>query len=144
MPDMPEPEIVVVEEGADTNKQPAGNPEDAEEIKPKPTPVITKKELPVPPPRIVTREGKIKRRFFRSLRAPSRYELLDEKGRTLNYLFSSDESPLQVADDEEPITFERLMNMLRNRKVILTGLEAVDPRWPSLPLLDVRTLKTVP
>ena len=144
MPDMPEPEIVVVEEGADTNKQPAGNPEDAEEIKPKPTPVITKKELPVPPPRIVTREGKIKRRFFRSPRAPSRYELLDEKGRTLNYLFSSDESPLQVADDEEPITFERLMNMLRNRKVILTGLEAVDPRWPSLPLLDVRTLKTVP
>lgn len=145
MPDVPEPEVVVVEEGADTNKPPAGNPEDAEEIKPDPAPVTTKKELPVPPPRIVTREGKIKRRFFRSPRAPSRYELLDEKGRTLNYLFSSDETPLKVADDEEePITFERLMNMLRNRKVILTGVEAVDPRWPSLPLLDVRTLKTVP
>ena len=145
MPDVPEPEVVVVEEGADTNKPPAGNPEDAEEIKPDPAPVTTKKELPVPPPRIVTREGKIKRRFFRSPRAPSRYELVDEKGRTLNYLFSSDETPLKVADDEEePITFERLMNMLRNRKVILTGVEAVDPRWPSLPLLDVRTLKTVP
>jgi len=145
MPDVPEPEVVVVEEGVDTNKSPAGNPEDAEEIKPDPAPVTTKKELPVPPPRIVTREGKIKRRFFRSPRAPSRYELVDEKGRTLNYLFSSDESPLKVADDEEePITFERLMNMLRNRKVILTGVEAVDPRWPSLPLLDVRTLKTVP
>ena len=134
-----------MEEGADTNKPPAGNPEDAEEIKPDPAPFTTKKELPVPPPRIVTREGKIKRRFFRSPRAPSRYELVDEKGRTLNYLFSSDETPLKVADDEEePITFERLMNMLRNRKVILTGVEAVDPRWPSLPLLDVRTLKTVP
>lgn len=145
MPDVPEPEVVVVEEGADTNKPPTGNPEDAEEIKPDPAPVTTKKELPVPPPRIVTREGKIKRRFFRSPRAPSRYELVDEKGRTLNYLFSSDETPLKVADDEEePITFERLMNMLRNRKVILTGVEAVDPRWPSLPLLDVRTLKTVP
>ena len=145
MPDVPEPEVVVVEEGADTNKPPAGNPEDAEEIKPDPAPVTTKKELPVPPPRIVTREGKSKRRFFRSPRAPSRYELVDEKGRTLNYLFSSDETPLKVADDEkEPITFERLMNMLRNRKVILTGVEAVDPRWPSLPLLDVRTLKTVP
>ena len=145
MPDVPEPEVVVVEEGANTNKPPAGNPEDAEEIKPDPAPVTTKKELPVPPPRIVTREGKIKRRFFRSPRAPSRYELVDEKGRTLNYLFSSDETPLKVADDEEePITFERLMNMLRNRKVILTGVEAVDPRWPSLPLLDVRTLKTVP
>ena len=145
MPDVPEPEVVVVEEGADTNKTPAGNPEDAEEIKPDPAPVTTKKELPVPPPRIVTREGKIKRRFFRSPRAPSRYELVDEKGRTLNYLFSSDETPLKVADDEEkPITFERLMNMLRNRNVILTGVEAVDPRWPSLPLLDVRTLKTVP
>jgi len=145
MPDVPEPEVVVVSEGTDTNKQPAGNPEDAEEIKLPPAPVTTNKELPVPPPRIVTREGKIKRRFFRSPRAPSRYELVDEKGRTLNYLFSSDESPLKVADDEEePITFERLMNMLRNRKVILTGVEAVDPRWPSLPLLDVRTLKTVP
>ena len=145
MPDVPEPEVVVVEEGADTNKPPTGNPEDAEEIKPDPAPVTTKKELPVPPPRIVTREGKIKRRFFRSPRAPSRYELVDGKGRTLNYLFSSDETPLKVADDEEePITFERLMNMLRNRKVILTGVEAVDPRWPSLPLLDVRTLKTVP
>ena len=145
MPDVPEPEVVVVEEGADTNKPPTGNPEDAEEIKPDPAPVTTKKELPVPPPRIVTREGKIKRRFFRSPRAPSRYELVDEKGRTLNYLFSSDETPLKVADDEEePITFERLMNMLRNRKVILTGVEAVDPRWPSLPLLDVHTLKTVP
>ena len=28
--------------------------------------------------------------------------------------------------------------------VVLTGVEAVDPRWPSLPLLDVLTLKTVP
>lgn len=92
MPDVPEPEVVVVEEGADTNKPPAGNPEDAEEIKPDPAPVTTKKKLPVPPPRIVTREGKIKRRFFRSPRAPSRYELVDEKGRTLNYLFSSDET----------------------------------------------------
>ena len=147
MPDVPEPDVVVVEEGGDTNssKQPTGNPEDAEEIKPEAPAVTTKKELPVPPPRVVTREGKIKRRFFRSPRAPSRYELVDEKGRTLNYLFSSDARPLTVADDdEEPITFERLMNMLRNRKVVLTGVEAVDPRWPSLPLLDVRTLKTVP
>ena len=137
----------MVEEGGDTNssKQPTGNPEDAEEIKPEASAVTKKKELPVPPPRVVTREGKIKRRFFRSPRAPSRYELVDEKGRTLNYLFSSDASPLTVADDDdEPITFERLMNMLRNRKVVLTGVEAVDPRWPSLPLLDVRTLKTVP
>ena len=49
-----------------------------------------------------------------------------------------------VDDEDDPITFERLMNMLRNRKVVLTGVEALDPRWPTLPLLDVRTLKTVP
>ena len=112
MPDVPEPEVVVVEEGGDTNssKQPTGNPEDAEEIKPEASAVTKKKELPVPPPRVVTREGKIKRRFFRSPRAPSRYELVDEKGRTLNYLFSSDASPLTVADDDdEPITFEQLL-----------------------------------
>ena len=147
MPDIPEPELVVVEEGtvSDNNKKPAANPEDVEEVKPESTAVVKKKELPVPPPRIVTREGKIKRRFFRSPKAPSRYELVDENGRTLNYLFSSEDGPLKVADDgDEPITFGRLMNMLRNRKVVLTGVEAVDPRWPSLPLLDVRTLKTIP
>ena len=147
MPDLPEPELVLVEEGADAdnNKKPAGNPEDVEETKPEMPSVTGKKELPVPPPRIVTREGKIKRRFFRSPKAPSRYELVDENGRTLNYLFSSEDGPLKAADDgDEPITFSRLMNMLRNRKVVLTGVEAVDPRWPALPLLDVRTLKTAP
>ena len=147
MPDLPEPELVLVEEGADAdnNKKPAGNPEDVEETKPEMPSVTSKKELPVPPPRIVTREGKIKRRFFRSPKAPSRYELVDENGRTLNYLFSSEDGPLKAADDgDEPITFSRLMNMLRNRKVVLTGVEAVDPRWPALPLLDVRTLKTAP
>jgi len=147
LPDMPEPELVVVEDGpdADNKKNPIGNPEDVEEPKPEVVPIAKKKELPVPPPRIVTRQGKIKRRFFRSPKAPSRYELVNENGRTLNYLFSSESGPLKVADDEDaPITFERLMNMLRNRKVVLTGVEAVDPRWPTLPLLDVRTLKTVP
>ena len=147
LPDMPEPELVVVEDGpdADNKKNPIGNPEDVEESKPEVVPIAKKKELPVPPPRIVTRQGKIKRRFFRSPKAPSRYELVNENGRTLNYLFSSESGPLKVADDEDaPITFERLMNMLRNRKVVLTGVEALDPRWPTLPLLDVRTLKTVP
>ena len=151
MPDPPEPEEVVVDaaEGtgtAETQQPPMGNPEDAEEAKPEPAPGVTETKLPVPPPRIVTREGKIKRRFFRSPKAPSRFELLDDNGRTINYLYSSDSGPLKTADDAdgEPITFERLMGMLRNRRVVLTGIEAVDPRWPALPLLDVRTLKTIP
>ena len=109
-------------------------------------PAVTDTKLPVPPPRIVTREGTIKRRFFRSPKAPSRFELLDDNVRTINYLYSSDSGPLKSAkgEDGEPITFTNLMGMLRNRRVILTGIEAVDPRWPSLPLLDVRTLKTLP
>ncbi len=151
MPDPPEPEVVVVDaaegtEASETQKPPMGNPEDAEEAKPEPAPAVTDTKLPVPPPRIVTREGKIKRRFFRSPKAPSRFELLDDNGRTINYLYSSDSGPLKTADggDGEPITFERLMSMLRNRRVVLTGIEAVDPRWPALPLLDVRTLKTIP
>ena len=151
LPEPPEPEVVVVveaggTEASDTQKLPMGNPEDAEAAKPETVPDVTDTKLPVPPPRIVTREGKIKRRIFRSPKAPSRFELLNENGRTINYLYSSDSGPLKVADGEdgEPITFERLMSMLRNRKVILTGIEAVDPRWPSLPLLDVRTLKTLP
>ena len=151
MPNPPEPEEVVVDaaEGtgtAETQQPPMGNPEDAEEAKPEPAPGVTETKLPVPPPRIVTREGKIKRRFFRSPKAPSRFELLDDNGRTINYLYSSDSGPLKTAEgaDGEPITFERLMGMLRNRRVVLTGIEAVDPRWPALPLLDVRTLKTIP
>ena len=150
LPEPPEPEVVVVEAGgteaSDTQKLPMGNPEDAEAAKPETVPDVTETKLPVPPPRIVTREGKIKRRIFRSPKAPSRFELLNENGRTINYLYSSDSGPLKTADGEdgEPITFERLMSMLRNRRVILTGIEAVDPRWPSLPLLDVRTLKTLP
>jgi len=148
MPEPPAPEVVVVDapESGDAQKLPMGNPEDAEEAKPEPAPAVTDTKLPVPPPRIVTREGTIKRRFFRSPKAPSRFELLDDNGRTINYLYSSDSGPLKSAkgEDGEPITFTNLMGMLRNRRVILTGIEAVDPRWPSLPLLDVRTLKTLP
>ena len=148
MPEPPAPEVVVVDapESGDAQKTPMGNPEDAEEAKPEPAPAVTDTKLPVPPPRIVTREGTIKRRFFRSPKAPSRFELLDDNGRTINYLYSSDSGPLKSAkgEDGEPITFTHLMGMLRNRRVILTGIEAVDPRWPSLPLLDVRTLKTLP
>ena len=151
LPEPPEPEVVVGAdaggtEASDTQKLPMGNPEDAEAAKPETVPDVTETKLPVPPPRIVTREGKIKRRIFRSPKAPSRFELLNENGRTINYLYSSDSGPLKAAagEDGEPITFERLMSMLRNRRVILTGIEAVDPRWPSLPLLDVRTLKTLP
>ncbi len=148
MPEPPAPEVVVVDapESGDAQKPPMGNPEDAEETKPEPAPAVTDTKLPVPPPRIVTREGTIKRRFFRSPKAPSRFELLDDNGRTINYLYSSDSGPLKSAkgEDGEPITFNHLMGMLRNRRVVLTGIEAVDPRWPSLPLLDVRTLKTLP
>ena len=148
MPEPPAPEVIVVDapESGDAQKPPMGNPEDAEEAKPEPAPAVTDTKLPVPPPRIVTREGTIKRRFFRSPKAPSRFELLDDNGRTINYLYSSDSGPLKSAkgEDGEPITFTNLMGMLRNRRVILTGIEAVDPRWPSLPLLDVRTLKTLP
>jgi uncharacterized protein YgiM (DUF1202 family) len=148
LPEPPEPEVVVVDgtDASDAQKLPMGNPEDAEAAKPETVPDVTDTKLPVPPPRIVTREGKIKRRFFRSPKAPSRFELLNDNGRPINYLYSSDSGPLKAAagEDGEPITFERLMSMLRNRRVILTGIEAVDPRWPSLPLLDVRTLKTLP
>ena len=148
MPEPPAPEVVLVDapESGDAQKPPMGNPEDAEETKPEPAPAVTDTKLPVPPPRIVTREGTIKRRFFRSPKAPSRFELLDDNGRTVNYLYSSDSGPLKSArgEDGEPITFNHLMGMLRTRRVVLTGIEAVDPRWPSLPLLDVRTLKTLP
>ena len=148
LPEPPEPEVVVVDstDASDAQKLPMGNPEDAEAAKPETVPDVTDTKLPVPPPRIVTREGKIKRRFFRSPKAPSRFELLNDNGRPINYIYSSDSGPLKAAagEDGEPITFERLMSMLRNRRVILTGIEAVDPRWPSLPLLDVRTLKTLP
>ena len=55
--------------------------------------------------------------------------MINDNGLTINYLYSSDSGPLKSAkgEDGEPITFKHLMSMLRNRRVILTGIEAVDP-----------------
>ncbi|MBL68651.1 MAG: hypothetical protein CMO74_09440 [Verrucomicrobiales bacterium] len=99
--------------------QPKDNSKPAEAAKP---------AEPKAPVRIVTREGYVQTNI--NLQAPSRFVLEHiESGKEINFLFL----------DHPKLSLE----ILRGRRVLLTGEEAVDPRWPNLPVLKVQTLKTL-
>lgn len=103
---------------------------------PEPAPVPAAPE-PVPGPaqeevlvkRIVTREGIVQRSV--SIQAPTYYvlESLDNH-KTINYLYS-------------PSTNILVKNFLLKR-IIVTGEESLDERWPNTPVLTVETLQAVP
>ncbi|GIT13001.1 MAG: hypothetical protein CM1200mP34_4070 [Verrucomicrobiales bacterium] len=98
---------------AETQQPPMGNPEDAEEAKPEPPPASPRQSCRCRRPHRHPR-GKIKRRFFRSPKAPSRFELLDDNGRTINYLYHPTPGRSRLPTvPTATITFERLMGMLR-------------------------------
>ncbi|HTG43509.1 MAG TPA: SH3 domain-containing protein [Verrucomicrobiae bacterium] len=88
-----------------------------------------KKAEPVPGKRIVRREGII--RATKSIQAPTWYELVhSETKRTIDYLH---EEKLGVNLKEH-----------KGQKVIVSGEEAVDPRWPNTPILELETLDIAP
>lgn len=81
------------------------------------------------PPRVITREGIVRRAY--NIQAPSDWELEDSAtGKTINYL--------QTSVTNIP------WKTLRGRLVVVTGEEAIDKRWPSTPLIKIETLKTLP
>ena len=103
---------------------------------PAPTPVPD--PVPVPPPapeedpfvkRVVTREGIVERSV--SIQAPSHFILqaLDTK-RAINYLFS-------------PATNVMLKDY-RGQRIVVTGEELLDERWPNTPVINVEKIETVP
>lgn len=90
-----------------------------------PAPPAAEGPLPV---RIVTREGMVVRSW--NIQSPSDYALKEVyTGRVINYLWTT----------QTNVPWEKLVG----RTVIVSGEEAVDPRWQATPVLRIETLKTL-
>ena len=83
---------------------------------------------------MVRRQGVVRKTL--SIQAPTYFELLgEESGRLVNYLH---------LDDSALTKLETTVKGFRDyigRSVIVVGEEAVDPRWPSTPVIEVESLK---
>lgn len=102
-----------------------------------PAPVPEPKVVtPVPPPppgpppiRIVTREGVVSRNY--SIQSPTHFGLeATDTGRTVNYLYG------------EKMGIK--LNGYKGRKVIVTGEEAIDKRWPKVPVIILDSIRLAP
>ena len=97
---------------------------------------MTKAAPPEPPPadeplpkRIVTREGVV--RGSASIQAPSYYVLRSlDNNRAINYLHCP--------------TTNIVIKEYMYQRVIVTGEELLDERWPNVPVIDIETIQTVP
>lgn len=82
-----------------------------------------------PSKRLVRRQGVV--RATRSIQAPTWYELIHPQTKeTINYLH---EEKLGVKLKE-----------YRGRAVIVSGEEAIDPRWPETPIMELESLEVAP
>lgn len=93
-----------------------GEPADESESKPKPI-------------RIVRREGFV--RPTRSIQAPTPFALVSpNSGKSINYLYGDDVG-VNLAE-------------FRDMKVVVTGEEGIDERWPNTPVLKIESIDTAP
>jgi hypothetical protein len=99
--------------------------------------MLTPPPLGLPPPtveeplprRIVVHEGVVKRAS--SIQAPTYFELRSpENGKLLDYL--------------EPMNTNVVLKKLRGTRVIVTGEEVMDVRWPSTPVIKIQNLALAP
>jgi SH3-like domain-containing protein len=95
-------------------------------------PVVTPKPVvPVEEPlvkRVVTREGIVKSSV--SVQAPTHFVLRGlDNNKTVNYLFS-------------PST-NILIKDFKGQRVIVTGEESLDERWPNTPVIEIETIEAV-
>lgn len=104
---------------------------------PPPPPAETTEVTPPPPPaeeeplpkRIVTREGIVK--GSASIQAPSYFVLRSlDNNKTINYLFA-------------PST-NIVLKGYHLQRVLVTGEELLDERWPNTPVINVDTIESVP
>jgi len=80
------------------------------------------------PPRVVMREGVVS--DATSIQAPSYYSLRGlESGRTINYLYTSSTNVH--------------IGRYRNMRIIVTGEESLDERWPKTPVLTIQRIQVV-
>lgn len=95
---------------------------------PAPAPVEPKFEA-APTKRIVRREGYVRRTV--SIQAPTDFELRSaESGVALDYLHSSSAN----------LTIKKF----KGKKVIVSGEEFMDARWPNRPVLEIDTIQVAP
>jgi hypothetical protein len=130
----PEPTVPAPAEKpiARTTVQPAPPPV----TRPAPTAPATAATAASPKPeetfvrRVVRREGLV--RSTASIQAPTYYELLNPENRkTINYLHNAENLGINLKD-------------YRGRRIVVTGEEAIDPRWPKTPVIEVETLELIP
>jgi uncharacterized protein YgiM (DUF1202 family) len=83
--------------------------------------------------RIITRDGIVKR--SRNIQAPTYHRLEDTRtGTTINYLYTG---KLQVDLGTGP----KALKPYEGRKIRVVGAEAVDARWPRIPVIEVEQLR---
>ena len=126
-----EPPVAQPEEASPTTvaqAEPAAQPETPAQPEPLPEvaePIPAQEEAGLPR-RVVRREGIV--RSTRSIQAPTWYELIHpETKRTINYLHE-----------------ERLgvnLGQYKGFRVIVSGEEAVDSRWPGTPILELQSIE---
>ena len=91
-------------------------------------PPVERKVTP-PGKRIVRREGIV--RATTSIQAPTWYELVHpETKKRINYLFG-DNLEINLKD-------------YRGQRVVVSGEEAIDSRWPNTPIMDLQSLDVLP
>jgi uncharacterized protein YgiM (DUF1202 family) len=103
-------------------------PASAPELVPTPATVTPPAPSEPPTPRIVTREGFVRRAY--NIQAPADYELHDiQSGTLIDYL--------------QPGKGQKFKIFVGTR-VTVTGPEGMDPRWPRTPVLQVQTADLMP
>lgn len=91
--------------------------------------VITPDTIPITEKRIVRREGQVRSTKF-NIQAPTYFELVGERGRILNYI-SGEKGGFKLKD-------------YKGLRVVITGEESIDPRYPERPLIEIETIGIAP
>jgi len=91
--------------------------------------VVTPETIPVTEKRIVRREGQIRSTKF-NIQAPTYFELIGEHGRILNYV-SGEKAGFKLKD-------------YKGLRVVVTGEEGIDPRYPDRPVIELETIEVAP
>jgi hypothetical protein len=110
-------------------------------VTPPPPPPPTETAAVTPPPastppeeetsikRIVTREGIVK--GSASIQAPSYFVLRSlDNNKTINYLYSPETNVV--------------LREYHLQRVLVTGEEVLDERWPNTPVINIDSIQTVP
>jgi uncharacterized protein YgiM (DUF1202 family) len=91
--------------------------------------VVTPNTIAVTEKRIVRREGEVRSTKF-NIQAPTFFELVGERGTKLNYL-SGEKAGFKLKD-------------YKGLRVVVTGEESIDQRYPDRPVLELETIEVAP